>query len=264
MSSLVDKQGYSQTYITLREYANNLKNIVNSPGYLTSNYKMVCKQIDTINDMVENVKQVALTSIKRDLIDIMNKSIDWAQYKQNLTDFLKSVKHSKKAPMFNHPKFYSFKFQYKDTLAPLSNELIQNMFLTASDINDEANGLRHEPTGECFRLKEKTNKLIATYEDNKDTFIDELNEFVDSIPIWEANIVECRTNNIPVLMFNVNSLYEVHKKYAYEQFKGLPSSFEQDIDGHIIDCIKVKDKVIPLDKSQPRFIKNGIKILLNM
>ena len=251
MSSLVDKQGYSQTYITLREYANNLKNIVNSPGYLTTNYKMVCKQIDTINDMVENVKQVALTSIKRDLIDIMNKSIDWAQYKQNLTDFLKSVKHSKKAPILNRPKFYSFKFQYNDTLEPLSNELIQNMFLTASDINEEA-------------TKEKTNKLIATYEDNKDTFIDELNEFINSVPTWEANVVECRTNNIPVLMSNVNSLYEVHKKYAYEQFKGLPSSFEQDIDGHLIDCIKVKDKVIPLDKSQPRFIKNGIKILLNM
>ena len=273
MSSLVDKQGHSQTYITLQEYANNLKNIVNSPGYLTSNYKMVCKQIDTINDMVENVKQVALTSIKRDLIDIMNKSIDWAQYKQNLTDFLKSVKHSKKAPMLNRPKFYSFKFQYNDTLEPLSNELIQNMFLTASDINEEANGLQYSqgycsnrPLDEATKAttKEKTNKLIATYEDNKDTFIDELNEFVNSVSTWEANIVECRTNNIPVLMSNVNSLYEVHKKYAYEQFKGLPSSFEQDIDGHIIDCIKVKGKVIPLDKSQPRFIKNGIKILLDI
>ena len=67
-----------------------------------------------------------------------------------------------------------------------------------------------------------------------------------------------------VLMSNVNALYEIHKKYAYEQFKKLPSSFEQDIDGQLIDCIKVKNKIIPLDKSQPKFIKNAIKMMLDI
>lgn len=254
MSSLIDKQGRSQTYITLQEYATNLKNIANSPGYLTNNYKMVCKQIDTINDMVDNVKQVAITSIKHDLVDIMNKSIDWNKYKQDLTDFLKSVRHSKKAPIFNRPKFYSFKFHYNDNLEPLTNELIQNMFLTAADINEDTNRLPND----------EINKKITAYEDNKDTFINELDEFINNVSTWENNVVDCRTNNIPVLMSNINALYEIHKKYAYEQFKKLPSSFEQDIDGRVIDCIKIKDKVIPLDKSQPKFIKNAIKTMLDI
>ena len=128
------------------------------------------------------------------------------------------------------------------------------MFLIAADINEDANRL---PTNEI-------NKKITTYEDNKDTFINELDEFTNNVSTWENNVVDCRTNNIPVLMSNVNALYEIHRKYAYEQFKKLPSSFEQDIDGQLIDCIKIKDKVIPLDKSQPKFIKNAIKMMLDI
>lgn len=249
MASIVDNCGYSQTYKTMNEYINNLKDVVNSPGYLLDNYKSVCKQIDVINNMVDNIKQVAITSIKHDLIDIMEKSTDWDKYKQDLTEFLKDAKHKNKSPIFNKPRFYSFKFKYNDNLELLNNDSIQNIFLTLSDIDENDN---------------KINKKINIYEDNKDVFINELDNFINNIPEWENNVVQCRTNNIPLLMSNINSLYEIHKKYAYEKIKKLPSSFEQDINGQMIDCIKIKDKIIPLDKSQTRFIKNGIKILLDM
>lgn len=253
MSGIIDKSGYSQTYKTLQEYTNNLKDVVNSPGYLTNNYKMICKQINVINDMVDNIKQVAITSIKHDLIDIMNKSTDWNKYKQDLTEFLKDAKHNK-TPIFNRPRFYSFKFKYNDNITPLNNDLIQNMYLTLSDINENNNNDN----------KNKINKKIDTYDDDKDMFINELDSFIDNIPTWENNVVECRTNNIPILMSNINSLYEIHKKYAYEKIKKLPSSFEQEVNGLIIDCVKVKNKIIPLDRSQTKFIKSGIKILLEV
>ena len=249
MSGIIDKNGYSQTYKTMCEYVNDLKDVANSPGYLTNNFKSVSKQIDIINNMVNNMKDVALTSIKQDLIDIMNKSVDWNKYKDDLITFIKDVKHNKLTPKFSRQKFYSFKFKYNDTWCPLNDDELNNMFMIVSDMNENDKNI---------------DKKINMYEDVKDTFVNELDEFINNLSSWEDNVVECRTNNIPLLIQNINSLYEIHKKYVYEKLKKLPSSFEREVDGKLVDCIMFKNVVIPLDKSQPKFIKNAIKIMLNI
>ena len=247
MSGIVDNKGFSQNYNTLCEYANNLKDVANSPGYLVKNYNTVCKQIDTINNMVNNLKQAAISSIKQDLIDIMNNSVDWNRYKDELITFLKNTRTT--TPSFTKPRLQSFNFDYNDCWEALDDELLQNMFLIASDISEHDKNI---------------DKKINTYEDNKDVFVSNLDIFTNNIPTWENAVVNCRTNNIPILMANIDTLYNIHKKYIYEQYKKLPSSFEQDIDGKVLDCIVIKKKLIPLDKSQTKFIKNAIKTLLDI
>ena len=248
MTGIINKDGFSQNYNTMKEYVNTLKDISNSPGYLVKNFSNICEQINSVNNMMNNLKSVGLCSIKEDLLEVLNNSTDWKFYKNQLLQFLKQARKEKTIIKFPKQNLEEFNFEYDNSIIPeLSSDEINNMFLISSEIQENDKNI---------------GKKIRAYNDNKNFFEKDLDEFLESIPEWENSLVNLRQRNIPILTKNIEILYEIHKKYVYEIVKKIPSSFEKEIDGKTLDCIKYKNKIIPLDNSQSKFIKNAIKIML--
>ena len=247
MSGIVDLQGFSQSYRAMQDYVSTLRDVSNSPGYLLENYASVCKQVSSVNDMIGVMRKTAMTSIKKDLLDIMEKSVDWDKYRDDLMEFVKTVRQDKHAMRFPSSKLYPFKFNDTLSLEELDGDLLQNMYLSIAD-TDENDG--------------KMDKKIDQYDDNKDLFNEQLTAFLDQIPAWEQSVVDIRTKNIPILMNNINSLYHIHAKFVYERLRKLPSSFKQMIDGKECEGIMFKHTFIPLEKSQQKFIKNAVRAMI--
>ena len=90
MSGFVNDDGNSNTYETLNNYVNGIKEIINSSGLFKTKYEDVSKQIDVMNEMVEQFNTAIIPSLKHDIIDIMNESTDWEGLKTNLAKDIKN------------------------------------------------------------------------------------------------------------------------------------------------------------------------------
>ena len=267
MSGVVYKDGTSSLYQSMKFYTDKLKAIVNSPGYFVNNYKQVQQQLNEINNMKERHKAISLNSIKKDIVDYMVKNVNWKELQNNLKEFIKSLnnKNINKKNIDNNVSynFKQFKFKYNDNWDNLNDEYLNSMFLSASDINTDITD-----TIDINKLSQDDKKNIKNYLENKNILFNDLNNFLNNVNMWEDAVVKCRNNNYPILMYNINCLYNIHKKYVYEKFNNIKSSFEREVNGNIIDCVvyrtNKKDIILPLDNSQSNFIKNSIKLMLDI
>lgn len=263
MSGVVYEDGTTSLYQSMKFYTDKLKSIANSPGFFVNNYKQVQQQLNEINAMKERHKAISMNSIKKDIIDYMVKTVDWKKLQNDLKDFIKSLsKKGSNKQIINIDNFKQFKFKYNDNWDNLNDEYLNNMFLYVSDIDNVSDNI------DVNTLNAHDKKNIKLYLDTKNILFNEFNTFLNNVNIWEDALVRCRNNNYPILMHNVKCLYDIHKKYVYEKYNKIKSSFEREVNGNVIDCVvyktNKKDIILPLDNSQSTFIKNSIKLMLDL
>lgn len=250
MSGIVGENGESSTYLTISKYIDGIKKIINSSGLFINNYDGLCAQFDCINMMIDQYNDATTPSLKKDLYDDFIEKTDWKKLSERLTSDIKNKKQGE----INKLKPFKFKYPKLETL---SMDTINNMNMCLSDVVDL---LKNGEKIEVQNLTQKQKKHILQYSEYKNDFEAELDIFKKSIQDYEKRAVQSRTANETILKENIETLYNVHLKYAYYILNKKQPEFTEiaykDDKGNI--------KTIPLDKSQNKFIKNAIKIMLDI
>lgn len=245
MSGYVNEDGTSNTYSTLKRYITEIRQIINSSGLFKEHFEDVITQVDSINNMTEQFNSAIVSSLKRDIIDIMNKTTDWDDFHKKL-----SVDIKNKVKPFNY-KFETFKFNI-DTADQLDNEVITNMNLIMDDINIDSNNIELSA--------KKNKKKINMYNEYKNAFEQDMDDFLQNILDCENKAVKCRNENVEKMKKNIDILYKIHAKYAYNLLHKIKNNITS------IEYTNDKGKIIniPLCKSQTKFITDAIKMMLEI
>lgn len=236
----------SSTYNTYSDIINNVKYITSSSGLFIKNYDMLYQQMNNLNNMIEQYNDVSTPSIKRDIYDDFNDGTNWDILKEKL------LKDIKEKPKNKIEELKPFRFKY-NKLEPVSLEVLNNMNILTSDMN-----LNQYKEGE--KITPKMKKNIRLYYDYKNDLHTDLNQFLDSVKAFENRVIDTRNANMTTLHDNIDILYNIHLHYAYDILhKKKPSVTEV-----IYNDGKGNNKIIPIEKSQSKFIKNAIKIMLDI
>ena len=244
MSGYVNEDGTSNTYSSINDYMATIKEIVNSSGLFRNRYNQVAHQVNSINSIVDQFNSAILPSLKHDMLDIFESTVDWDDLHNKLSVDIKSK------PKYVQPDLKPFKFNV-EPLEPLQDELLVNMNMTMSEIDMNENNLE---------MNAKRNKKhITRFNGYKHAFIQEADNFMDSIKECEDKAVECRNRNVNIMKHNINELYKIHARYAYNNLHKLKKNTEQIT----YKNNEGKDVNIPMCKSQKKFITDALKIMLS-
>ena len=245
MSGYINENGESNTLSTISEYSNVIKEIVNSSGLFRTRYDQVITQLEAINNMTEQFNSAISPSLKHDLIDIMNTTTDWEHLQKKLSVDIKSKQ--KNTPM--NLKHFDFQTDSVDTLA---DDLLVNMNKVMSENNIE--GERNKA------INKKNKKYINQFNEYKNLFIQDLDKFVDNIRACEIKAVNCMNQNVDIIKHNINELYKIHAKYAYNELHKNKNNFKE-----IEYVSRSGNKInIPMCKSQKQFITEAITSMLSV
>lgn len=245
MSGYVNSDGSSNTYTTIKNYLTEVEEIINSSGLFKNNSKQVINQVNSINNIVDQFNSAIVSSLKRDLIDILNNSVNWSELQQRLTNDIQT----KPSPI--NYKFETFNFK-TDKLNNINDEIITNMSLLISDIEIDKDNVKTS--------MRKHKKAIRQYNDYKNEFISESNNFINEVKMCENKAIECRNKNLNIMYNNIETLYKIHAIYAYN----LLHKRKNLADTIIYKNNKNNNIVIHLDRSQSKFIKNAIIKMLEI
>lgn len=244
MSGYVNTDGSSNTYTTLREHSDVVKEIITSSGLFKNRYKQVMSQVNSMNNIAEQFNSAIVSSIKHDIIDIMNQTTNWEKLKQNLQI---DIKNKPKKLTYN---FKPFKFDI-DTLETIPDDLLVNMNIVISDIHiDENNNA----------ISKEDKKNIRLYNEYKNSFIHEMDSFLETIKCCEDKAVSCRNNNVNIMKHNIEELYKIHSVYA----NNILHKNKNNFNNIVYTNTEGKTIEIPLEKSQNKFIVNAITKMLEI
>lgn len=247
MSGYVNDNGNSNTYETLNTYANGIKEIINSSGLFKTKFDDVSKQVDLMNEMTEQFNTAIIPSLKHDIIDIVNETINWEELKTNLS---KDIKTKPKGTITElTAKLIPFKFNITKA-DKLSDDVLtnMNMVFTEIDINDD----------NIEMSAKKHKKEIMKFNEYRNEFKQDLDEFLSNISNCENIAVKCRNNNVDIMKKNIDILYKIHIQYAYNLIHKNKNNITS------INYVNNKGDTIeiPLYKSQHEFITKAINKML--
>lgn len=245
MSGYVNEDGTSNTYTTIKNYVSDIKQIINSSGLFKNNYNRVITQIDSINNTVEQFNSAIVSSLKRDLIDLMNNTTDWDDLHKKLETDIK-----------RNPKTFDYKFQQfnfnVDKVELITDDIITNMNMLMEEINID--------TSNVELSAKKNKKYIHAYNDYKNSFEQDIDNLLQGVLTCEDNAIRCRNKNLEILNNNIKILYKIHARYAYNVLHKVKNNISTIVytnsDGKKIN--------IQLCKSQNKFIVNAIKSMLEI
>ncbi len=243
MSGIVGGDNLTSTYKSFNEQINNIKQIVNSSGLFISKYEMLINQINCLNEMIEQYNDATTPSLKRDLYDDFIEKTNWKELNERLA---KDINNNRLAEI---EPFQTFKFKYPK-LSTISADTVNNMNMSIADIdfNTKDN-----------KLTNKQKKHINIFNEYRNDFINDLDQFSASIKSYENNAVQARNANETILLNNVEILYNIHLNYA----KGLKNGKNINKE-YIYKDDKNNNIIISLEKSQSKFIKQSIKKMLKI
>lgn len=243
MSGIVGGDNLTSTYKNFEEQINGIKQIINSSGLFISHYDMLINQINCLNDMIEQYNDATTPSLKRDLYDDFIEKTDWKKLNERLSKDINNKELTDIEP------FQTFKFKYPK-LEPISSDTVNNMSMTITDIDFNT---------QVSKLTQKQKKHINQFNEYRNDFINELNDFTKSIKEYENNAVQARNANETILLNNVEILYNIHLNYAKSLKQGRKLNKE-----YIYKDDKNNNIIITFDKSQSKFIKSAIKQMLDI
>lgn len=266
MSGYVNSDGASNTYETLNSYVNGIKEIINSSGLFKTKYDDVAKQVDLMNDMIEQFNTAIIPSLKHDLLDIMNETTNWDELKTNLS---KDIKIKQKTSLSElSSKLIPFKFNVSK-VDKLSDDILTNMNMVFTEI---------EINNDNIEMSAKQHKKeIMQFNAYRNEFKQDLDEFLSNISNCENIAVNCRNNNVDIMKKNIDILYKIHVNYAHSLIhnkknkaniknnnKDVNNTTDNNVNTDTINYKDAKGKIIeiPLCKSQHEFITKAIKKML--
>lgn len=245
MSGYVNNDGSSNTYITLKEHSDVVREIINSSGLFKNRYEQVINQVNSMNNIAEQFNSAILSSIKQDMIDIMNQSTNWEKLKQNLQI---DIKNKPKRISYNFKPF-DFKIELLDSV---SDDLLTNMNMLMSDIHVDENNMNV--------ISKDNKKNIRRYDEYKNLFSHELDLFLNNVKYCEDKAISCRNHNVNIMKHNIDELYKVHSVYA----NNILHKNKNNFNSITYTNSQGNDIIIPMDKSQNKFITNAIKMMLEI
>ena len=196
---------------------------ISDAGLFNDNYETVMNTIDTINEQVKTYNILSHSSIYRDLFDMGMASIDFDKTRTVLTKKLKSEScpsYGKLMPI-TAPNF---------KLAKIDSDQFSDMWSSLIDTDKKA---------------------IQRYIETKNEVADALNDYVDSIGLFEAKMVEHRARLAETVKHNLSELLNMHASYAWCIKNKVP-----------VDHFKEMD--IVLCNSQKEFIERNLKHMLQL
>lgn len=245
MDDNVEYNTSSPTYKSVKDYMNMIKQIASSSGLLLKRYNMMKGQIENINSIVKQVKDAAIPSIKHDLVNIMNNTTDWNYYRNRL---ITEIKSKAKNNNMKYKQLQQFDFNYEDAYIPLNDVNASKMNAIVTSINSDR------------KLNDKNKHDIKEYNKCKNVLFEEMDTTLQSLKMFENNVVNCRTKNIPILNHNIEVLYNIHYNYVNDIINKKITPRHKYVEyNNGNDIIQ-----IPLKKSQHEFIVDGIKQMLNI
>jgi hypothetical protein len=196
---------------------------ISDAGLFNDNYETVMNTIDTINEQVKTYNILSHSSIYRDLFDMGMASVDFDKTRTVLTKKLKSEScpsYGKLMPL-TAPNF---------KLAKIDSDQFSDMWSSLIDTDK---------------------KSIQRYIETKNEVADALNDYVDSIGLFEAKMVEHRARLAETVKHNISELLNIHASYAWCIKNKVP-----------VDHFKEMD--IVLCNSQKEFIERNLKHMLQL
>lgn len=196
---------------------------ISDAGLFNDNYETVMNTIDTINEQVKTYNILSRTSINRDLYDMGMASIDFTKTRAVLSKKLKSAT----CPDFGELKpitVPTFK------LARIDSDQFSDMWSS---------------------LIENDKKAIQRYIETKNDVTASLNDYVDSIGLFEAKMVEHRSRMAEIVKHNISELLNMHASYAWCIKNNVPTEHFNEY--NLVLC-----------NSQREFIDKNLKRLLDL
>ena len=196
---------------------------ISDAGLFNENYETVMNTIDTINEQVKTYNLLSYSSIYRDLYDMGMASVDFDKTRAILVKKLKADK----CPDYG---------ELKEITAPT----FKLSRIDADQFSDMWSS-----------LIENDKKAIQRYIETKNEVAANLNDYVDSIGLFETKMVEHRARLAEVIKHNISELLNMHASYAWCVKNKVPVEHFKEMD--IILC-----------KSQKEFIEQNLKHLLGL
>ena len=196
---------------------------ISDAGLFNDNYETVMNTIDTINEQVKTYNILSRSSINRDLYDMGMSSVDFAKTRAVLSKKLKST---------TCPDFGELKQITAPTfkLARIDADQFSDMWSS---------------------LIETDKKAIQRYIETKNDVAASLNDYVDSIGLFEAKMVEHRSRMAEVVKHNISELLNMHASYAWCVKNKVPTEHFNELG-------------LVLCNSQKEFIDKNLKRLLDL
>ena len=196
---------------------------ISDAGLFNENYETVMNTIDTINEQVKTYNLLSYSSIFRDLYDMGMASVDFTKTRTVLVKKLKADK----CPDYGE-------------LKPITAPSFKLSKIDADQFSDMWSS-----------LIENDKKAIQRYIETKNEVAASLNDYVDSIGLFESKMVEHRARLAEVVKYNISELLNMHASYAWCVKNKVPTEHFNDMD--IILC-----------KSQKEFVEQNLKHLLGL
>lgn len=196
---------------------------ISDAGLFNENYETVMNTIDTINEQVKTYNLLSYSSIFRDLYDMGMASVDFTKTRAVLVKKLKADK----CPDYGE-------------LKPITAPSFKLSKIDADQFSDMWSS-----------LIENDKKAIQRYIETKNEVTANLNDYVNSIGLFESKMVEHRARLAEVVKHNISELLNMHASYAWCVKNKVPTEHFNDMD--IILC-----------KSQKEFIEQNLKHLLGL
>lgn len=196
---------------------------ISDAGLFNENYETVMNTIDTINEQVKTYNVLSRSSIYRDLYDMGISSVDFTKTRAVLSKKLQS----KTCPDFGE-------------LKALTEPTFKLQRIDADQFSDMWSS-----------LIETDKKAIQRYIETKNDVAASLNDYVDSIGIFEAKMVEHRARLAEIVKHNISELLNMHASYAWCIKNKVPVEHFKDMDLHLCN-------------SQKEFIDRNLKRMLGL
>lgn len=196
---------------------------ISDAGLFNDNYETVMNTIDTINEQVKTYNILSRSSIYRDLYDMGMASVDFTKTRSVL---------SKKLKASSCPDFGELK--------PITAPSFKLARIDADQFSDMWSS-----------LIENDKKAIQRYIETKNDVAASLNDYVDSIGLFEAKMVEHRSRMAEVVKHNISELLNMHASYAWCVKNKVPTDHLSELG-------------LVLCNSQKEFVDKNLKRMLDL
>ena len=200
-----------------------IQEAISDAGLFNDNYENVMNIVDTVNEQVKTYNALSYSSIYRDLYDMTMNSIDFNKTRTILSNKLKADK----CPDYG-------------TLMKIDAPTCKLSRIDGDQFSDMWSS-----------LIENDKKAIKRYIETKNEVAASLNDYVDSIGIFEKKMVEHRARLAEKVKHNAAELMNIHASYAWCVKNKVPLDQFEEMD--IILC-----------KSQKEFIDKNLKHMLGL
>jgi hypothetical protein len=200
-----------------------IQEAISDAGLFNENYETVMNTIDSINEQVKTYNILSRSSIFRDLYDMGISSVDFTKTRAVLSKKLQS----KTCPNFGE-------------LKPLDEPTFKLSRIDSDQFSDMWSS-----------LIETDKKAIQRYIETKNEVAASLDDYVNSIGLFEAKMVEHRARLAEVVKHNISELLNIHASYAWCIKNKVPIEHFKDMDLHLCN-------------SQKEFVDRNLKRMLGL